>query len=604
MENTVYSPVKLLSKETAGKIAAGEVIERPASVVRELLDNAIDAGSTKIYLEIENGGIDLIRVKDNGCGMTKEDLRLCTHTHSTSKISGAEDLLHLKSLGFRGEALSSMQAVSRLEITTTREGPAAWKLSMGKVVPARLNEGTAVEVKNLFENFPARKKFLKRAQYEAAQCRQIFIEKALPFYFIEMHYLVNGIAKVSLLPHNSLKERCLAVMNLQESEKLFYEINQAGDGFSFTAVLASPDLVKSDKRHIYLFVNGRRISEFGLVQAVVYGAEGYFPNGGFPIVFLFLTVAPERIDFNIHPAKKEARFEDYKSIHHAVSSTISSFYKQITVSELLQDTEYNPEFTPPLHFEKKELEKTPRYSWTEKSLKYSEMTEFTEKQRAFSYPYTKSKAEETGERQIEYAPDRQIPAYRPLAHTPPEDIPKPDFKFLGQFCGVFIAVEKNDSLYIIDQHAAHERILFEELKKTLGSSQELLIPYRIETESDKDDEAVSLNLEELQKAGFRISKEEGGIWTVHAVPLRWHGTEKDLQNDLAGFGKDPLGLMHHILASAACRAACKDGDIIDPVSAYTIAAKTFLLPEPLCPHGRPLYFIIDRTELFKRIKRT
>ena len=179
-----YKPVKLLSKETASKIAAGEVIERPASVVRELLDNSIDAGASQIIVEIEEGGISTIRVSDDGFGMTREDLELCTHTHSTSKIEEAEDLLHLRSLGFRGEALSSVQAVSSLEITSTREGPAAWKLSLGKVSPARLNKGTTVEVKNLFENFPARKKFLKRPQYEAAQCRQTFFEKALPHYNI------------------------------------------------------------------------------------------------------------------------------------------------------------------------------------------------------------------------------------------------------------------------------------------------------------------------------------------------------------------------------------------------------------------------------------
>ena len=186
----------------------------------------------------------------------------------------------------------------------------------------------------------------------------------------------------------------------------------------------------------------------------------------------------------------------------------------------------------------------------------------------------------------------------------PQDLPKSDFKFLGQFCGTFIAVEKNNALYIIDQHAAHERILFEGLKKSLGPSQELLIPYRIETESEKDDEIIRLNLHELQKAGFNISEDKKGLWIIRAVPIRWQGTEKDLKEDLAGAGKDPSGLMHHILARSACRAACKDGDIIDPVSAYNIAVKTFALPEPLCPHGRPLYFIIDRTELFKRIKRT
>ena len=587
-----YKPVKLLSKETASKIAAGEVIERPASVVRELLDNSIDAGASQIIVEIEEGGISAIRVSDDGCGMTREDLELCTHTHSTSKIEEAEDLLHLRSLGFRGEALSSVQAVSSLEITSTREGPAAWKLSLGKISPARLNKGTTVEVKNLFENFPARKKFLKRPQYEAAQCRQTFVEKALPHYNIEMRYIADGINKLILPPHSSLKERCLAAMSLKEPEELFYEINQEGDGFSFKAILGSPAVVRSDKRNIYIFVNGRRINEYGLVQAVCYASEGYFPNGGFPAAFVFLNVDPERVDFNIHPAKREAKFEDYKEIHHSLSSTISSFYKQKTVSDLLKES-YQPEYTQGFDFEKTE------YEAADLNQSYNPAGTKT------YWPSSPIKQIETSTafQEVSAAQHRLSAAAHEVSALP-QDLPKSDFKFLGQFCGTFIAVEKNNALYIIDQHAAHERILFEGLKKSLGPSQELLIPYRIETESEKDDEIIRLNLQELQKAGFNISEEKKGLWIIRAVPIRWQGTEKDLKEDVAGSGKDPSGLMHHILARSACRAACKDGDIIDPVSAYNIAVKTFALPEPLCPHGRPLYFIIDRTELFKRIKRT
>lgn len=595
-----YKPVKLLSKETASKIAAGEVIERPASVVRELLDNSIDAGASQIIVEIEEGGISAIRVSDDGCGMTREDLELCTHTHSTSKIEEAEDLLHLRSLGFRGEALSSVQAVSSLEITSTREGPAAWKLSLGKISPARLNKGTRVEVKNLFENFPARKKFLKRPQYEATQCRQTFVEKALPHYNIEMRYIADGINKLILPPHSSLKERCLTAMSLKEPEELFYEINQEGDGFSFKAVLGSPAVVRSDKRNIYIFVNGRRINEYGLVQAVCYASEGYFPNGGFPAAFVFLNVDPERVDFNIHPAKREAKFEDYKEIHHSLSSTISSFYKQKTVSDLLKES-YQPEYTRGFDFEKTEYEAAD----LNQSYNPAGTKNYRQNSTKTYWPSSPIKQIETSTafREVS-ATQHRLSAAAYETSALPQDLPKSDFKFLGQFCGTFIAVEKNNALYIIDQHAAHERILFEGLKKSLGPSQELLIPYRIETESEKDDEIIRLNLHELQKAGFNISEDKKGLWIIRAVPIRWQGTEKDLKEDLAGAGKDPSGLMHHILARSACRAACKDGDIIDPVSAYNIAVKTFALPEPLCPHGRPLYFIIDRTELFKRIKRT
>ena len=501
-----------------------------------------------------------------------------------------------------------MQAVSSLEITSTREGPAAWKLSLGKISPARLNKGTTVEVKNLFENFPARKKFLKRPQYEAAQCRQTFVEKALPHYNIEMRYIADGINKLILPAHSSLKERCLAAMSLKEPEELFYEINQEGDGFSFKAVLGSPAVVRSDKRNIYIFVNGRRINEYGLVQAVCYASEGYFPNGGFPAAFVFLNIDPERVDFNIHPAKREAKFEDYKEIHHSLSSTISSFYKQKTVSDLLKES-YQPEYTRGFDFEKTEYEAADlNQSYNPagtKNYRQSNNFDYLQNSTKTYWPASPIKQLEASTAFQEVsATQHRLSAGAHETSAVPQDLPKSDFKFLGQFCGTFIAVEKNNALYIIDQHAAHERILFEGLKKSLGPSQELLIPYRIETESEKDDEIIRLNLQELQKAGFNINEEKKGLWIIRAVPIRWQGTEKDLKEDLAGAGKDPSGLMHHILARSACRAACKDGDIIDPVSAYNIAVKTFALPEPLCPHGRPLYFIIDRAELFKRIKRT
>lgn len=430
-----------------------------------------------------------------------------------------------------------------------------------------------------------------------------------------MRYIADGINKLILPAHSSLKERCLAAMSLKEPEELFYEINQEGDGFSFKAVLGSPAVVRSDKRNIYIFVNGRRINEYGLVQAVCYASEGYFPNGGFPAAFVFLNVDPERVDFNIHPAKREAKFEDYKEIHHSLSSTISSFYKQKTVSDLLKES-YQPEYTRGFDFEKTEYEAADlNQSYNPagtKNYRQSNTFEYLQNSTKTYWPSSPIKQIEASTAfqeisQADYgasAAQHRLSAAAYETSAVPQDLPKSDFKFLGQFCGTFIAVEKNNALYIIDQHAAHERILFEGLKKSLGPSQELLIPYRIETESEKDDEIIRLNLQELQKAGFNISEDKKGLWIIRAVPIRWQGTEKDLKEDLAGAGKDPSGLMHHILARSACRAACKDGDIIDPVSAYNIAVKTFALPEPLCPHGRPLYFIIDRTELFKRIKRT
>ena len=715
--SAVYKPVKALDPETARKIAAGEVIDRPAAVIRELLDNAIDAGASKVQVEISGGGIDRIRVTDNGCGMSREDLAICTDTHTTSKISTAEDLLSLHSLGFRGEALSSIKAVSDLEIISTRSGPAAWKLQLGKILPARLHAGTVVQVENLFENFPARKQFLKRAAAETALCRTIFLDKALPHYRTEMRFIADGTLRFLLPPTQSLRERCLAAFSFKEPEALFFELEGSGEYFSFRIVLGSPDVVRSDKRAIMVFVNGRRITEFGLTQAIEYGSEGYFPNGGHPVVFLFLTVAPSRVDFNIHPAKKEARFQDYSALHHAVSSAVGSFYRQHTVASLLKE-KYDPSLTRPLDFQRGgaapemgggsvQSDSAPYSAWSEQNRLYAEALAQKHSAPKGSYPppyagtlaaeygygksagtvasskagadgysgsgarsgavhtgyagttgdtaaddgakYGKVNGNDASTPVLEYdyardgygngsaapqaahdkAPDgygsafRQIAAAAAVNHSAgerlipppaatgtaaylqsPPDIPPADFKLLGQVAGTFIAVEKNDALYLIDQHAAHERIIFEQLRHNTGGAQELLIPYRIITSSEEDDAFIKKHQELLCQAGFALSDEGAGVWQVTAVPARWTGTERDLIRDITGVRKNAGDILYQILASAACRAACKDHAILDPVTQQRIAAQAFELPEPICPHGRPIWIVLTREELFKRVKRT
>lgn len=625
--SAAYKPVKALNPETARKIAAGEVIDRPAAVIRELLDNAIDAGSSKVQVEISGGGIERIRVTDNGCGMSREDLAICTDTHTTSKISTAEDLLSLHSLGFRGEALSSIKAVSNLEITSTRSGPAAWKLQLGKIFPARLNAGTVVQVENLFENFPARKQFLKRAAAETALCRTVFLDKALPHYTIEMRFITDGELRFLLPSTQSLRERCLAAFSFKEPETLFFEIEGNGEHFSFRIVLGSPDVVRSDKRAIMVFVNGRRITEFGLTQAIDYGGEGYFPNGGHPVAFLFLTVAPSRVDFNIHPAKKEARFQDYSAIHHAVSSAVGSFYRQHTVASLLKE-KYDPGLTRPLDFQRGESDGNLKQQSGIQS-EYGNRQDgygsaFRQIAATAAVPYSAgghiipppaamgtSFADEAWE-SISYAAATGSVAQgtapvasetAPYMQNPP-DIPPADFKLLGQVAGTFIAVEKNDALYLIDQHAAHERIIFEQLQHNIGGVQELLIPYRIITSSEEDDAFIRKHRELLCKAGFALTDEGAGVWQVTAVPARWTGTERDLIRDITGVRKNAGDILYQILASAACRAACKDHAILDPVTQQRIAAQAFELPEPLCPHGRPIWIVLTREELFKRVKRT
>jgi DNA mismatch repair protein MutL len=601
-------PVRALPDEVARKIAAGEVIDRPAAVIRELIDNSIDSGATRITVEIAGGGTGSIRVTDNGHGMTADDLSICTHAHTTSKIAREDDLLSLATLGFRGEALSSIQAVSRLEITTTRDGREAWKLEFGKVIPARLAEGTIVQIDGLFENFPARKQFLKRAQAESALCRQVFIEKALAWPEIEFRFSSDGGQKIILPPAPSLRERFIAALEPKEPESFFYELSGLGEGFSFSVVVGSPDVVRSDRRQLMVFVNGRRIMEYSLLQALEYGAEGHFPNGAHPAGALFVTVNPELVDFNIHPAKREARFRDPAALHHAVSLTVRDFFRRYAIAELSrergEDENEEPELSgfsgalSPRAMSDVAAYRETRYGNDGPARNFSRTPDFS----AAASAAAGRMSNFFGIARLNNEQDECDRTSSDATQAIP-DIPQ-DFRFLGQTLGTFLVVEKNGLLFLVDQHAAHERILYDELMARKSERQELLVPYRVETASDEESRHIAEATRELESAGFSLEDEGDGIWQVTAVPLRWTGTQKDLADELLDTSIRPDALVSHIYATAACRAACKDGDMLDPLTARSLVERAFALAEPVCPHGRPLWIVMDREELFRRIKRT
>src|SRR5574344_1570571 len=260
--------VKTLNPEVARKIAAGEVIDRPCAIVRELMDNAVDSGADSLSVEIPGGGIEKIRIVDNGVGMTKEDLASCARPHATSKITTETDLLHLSTLGFRGEALSSMAAVSRLEITS-----GGWKMNASVtedhlLTPTPVTKGTIVQTAGLFENFPARRLFLKRPASETMLCRSMFEEKVLPRPDLSFSLTIDGEEKLNLPAGQSLTERFTEALSLSESQDLFYEVGAAEEDFSFKLIIGEPSVIRDNRKFIFIYVNGRRIQEYILMHAI------------------------------------------------------------------------------------------------------------------------------------------------------------------------------------------------------------------------------------------------------------------------------------------------------------------------------------------------
>ena len=703
-----HRPVRQLSVDVARKIAAGEVIDRPQAIVRELMDNAVDSGADKITVEITGGGIEKIRISDNGSGMTKEDLKACARPHCTSKISDSEDLLNLTTLGFRGEALSSIAAVSRLSIAS---GNYKMRASITEdhiiepIPPVQDGRGTIVTSEGLFENFPARRVFLKRPSSETMMCRDTFVEKSIPRPDISFRLIVDGAVRADLPSGVSLSERFARALELKESSSLFSELKASGteaDGkskWSFSLVIGEPSVFRGDRKNIYIFVNGRRVSEYSLLQAIEYGCQGFFPNGTHPVAALFLHVEPKMVDFNIHPAKKEVRFKDISSVHHGVSSTVRAWLKGYSIKESRNITSENfgensdkdskengisqqsfnfsnlvmeafsedsknstrrfpenlsEEFSESKSensFEESENEKSEKSSFFGNSGNFDDnenpagqndyrdfesrknsdfLKESDEKNYAdpftgktlsaqfealnFSLPrkesvYNTSHASTSKESLLDFdkfSSNQKMSNIQMKTLAEPDALsqPRASFAYLGTVFGTFLLAIYKDTLYMIDQHAAHERINFNRIMAASGEKQKLLVPYEIHTESKSDDDYLESIKGILESSGFETKNKGNGLWEISSIPARFNLSQKDLEEALLKDRKSPDEIIYHIAATTACRMSVKDGTILGPKAAEELAWEALHLKDPHCPHGRPVWTTFTKEELFARVRRT
>lgn len=619
-------PVKQLNAEVARKIAAGEVIDRPNAIIRELMDNAIDSQADKITVEINGGGIDKIRIVDNGYGMTKDDLQNCAKPHATSKIQTEVDLLKLSTLGFRGEALSSIAAVCRLSIVSGGYKMRASITEDHIIEQTTPLEGTIVQAEGLFENFPARRVFLKRPSSEATMCKNTFVEKSLPFPNTAFRFSSEGIIKLDLPANQTLIERFVKAMEFKESSSLFYQIEKTSDSkqipdWSFKIIIGEPGVFRNNKKDIYIFVNGRRITEYSLTQAIEYGGQGFFPNGSFPVAAAFIQVNPELVDFNIHPAKKEARFKDISELHHAISTSVKNFFSDYTNKTMKnfsnsQKTDYSSMklfSTDDLVEQALEPSKkdpffssnsfTSRYSISHAQNKIipivSKLSETIESFDTFEKKQNINQKEIENTEKITFI-DNVIKAY----NSNTEETKNENFHFLGSALGTFLIAEKDNTLYIIDKHAAHERYLFDKIMKNQSRKQILLIPYIIETKDESEDYYLESIKDELSKIGFDCSNKGNGKWEFTTLQERWKGSEIELEHDILDKKVAPKDLIYSMAAITACKAAVKDGWILDDNAAKEIVGNALTLEDPHCPHGRPVYTTLTREQLFGLVRRT
>ncbi|MDR1788082.1 MAG: DNA mismatch repair endonuclease MutL [Treponema sp.] len=602
--------IQVLPPDEARKIAAGEVVDRPAALVREFIDNALDAGAGRVRLFVDGGGTRRIEAADDGCGMGPEDLALCPLAHATSKIRCLDDLNTARSLGFRGEALAAAAAVSRLEIETSTDGVEAWKLRAGpggRFPPAieRTNRarGTSVRALGLFDTLPARKKFLKRDGAEGALCRTVFNEKALAFPNVTFHLTLEG-HDAALFAPATLAGRFAAVTLSPHEAPFLHEIHGLGEGFAVTILAGGPELYRQDRRLQFVFANTRRLNDWSLLQALEYGLEGWFPNGSHPIGAIYIDIDPRLADFNIHPAKREARFADQGALHHAITSALRSYTRKSFSGAPYAERgdERGGRGSAPL---------SPGAALA------------ADAAAGVEGGAAGGGAHGAGGAGIDSAARRA--ALAALLERPPAFAPKPGRgakggdalsvaeqepayetgapRLLGRAFGLFIIVEKGDTLFLIDQHAAHERILYDAFLAGDIPRQELLVPIAFTTESPEDDRFLAAEQAALGALGISLTREGEG-WVIDALPAGWREGDGDTVRELLNLKSAGAQMAEHWAAACACRAAVKDGTALDDTTAFALAEAALALPVPRCPHGRPIWFRITRDEACKAVRRS
>jgi DNA mismatch repair protein MutL len=574
---SVTSRIHILSPSVARKIAAGEVIDRPAAVVRELMENSLDAGATSVDVLMEAGGNDLIRVTDNGGGMTREDLELCYRAHATSKIATDDDLMHVDTLGFRGEALGSMAAVSRLTVVSAPPDgvPHRLRVQAGRlqeIAPAAGSPGTTVEVADLFYNLPARRRFLKRPQSESALVRSVFTDRALAFPDASFRLFSGAEMRLFLQPGDRVA-RIAAAYPEKTEPSLLHALAGSGDGFAFELIAGEPSAARRDRKQLQVFVNRRRVWEYALVQAVEYAYRDYLHGGLYPTGYLFLDVQPELIDFNIHPAKREVRFRNLPDIHRRIVDVLQGYLRTFDRRAAIGG------------------------GWE------AELTGLAER------PATGALARETpggagdaGSLALRTEPGGTGSAVAyDLTRT--FEIPQEPhgFRYLGQLFGLFLVVERENRLFLVDQHAAHERIIYEQLRNG-PAAQELLFPLAFDVDSGED-EVLAAHRDELAHMGIGIEQREPGTWELTSTPASVEVDAESLVELIRELADRPADFQRELFASISCRAAVMDGDILSRSAALGIVTSAMEMTNARCPHGRPIWAEFSREELMRLVER-
>lgn len=630
--------IAVLSQNTIDKIAAGEVVERPASVVKELVENAIDAGATAITVEIKEGGISFIRVTDNGSGIPKEQVSLAFLRHATSKITQAEDLLQITSLGFRGEALSSISAVSQMEVITKAPEDfmgVRYVIEGGQektLEDVGAPNGTTMLVRNLFFNTPARKKFLKTAMTEGGYVSSYMEQLALSHHDISFKYMVNGQLRLHTSGNANLKDVIYGIYGRDITRELL-PVKYEDSGLSIIGFIGKPSVARGNRNFENYYINGRYVKSKLLMKAIEEAYKPYMMQHKYPFVCLQYDIHGEDVDVNVHPTKMEVRFQNQSAIYNAtydlIVNTLSgkemipevSLTQKPVVAEKIpkkkeeklsvpepfeknriaeEKIAYAPVEIPPVKTKteiKKEETKVPEPVY-QKEL-YVQVKPTEEKK---ENPLPMQESQNKKAEQMELFDNRLLSKEARIRH-----------RIIGQLFDTYWLVEYDNKFYIIDQHAAHEKVLYERFIKDFSKKEmlsQMVSPPTLVSLNLQESNLLKANLETFRELGFEISEFGGKEYSIHAVPANIYGISvKDFFIQILDsleqehVSKTPDILADRI-ATAACKAAVKGNNRLSIKEADALIDELLSLENPYnCPHGRPTIISMTKYELEKKFKR-
>ena len=631
--------INILSKQTSQLIAAGEVIERPSSVIKELLENSIDAGATRITVEIKNGGNKLIKITDNGCGIYRDDVKNAFLRHATSKLKNSEDLEKIASLGFRGEALASVCAVSHVEIITkSPEEEIGTRFFINGGIPGDLldtgcTNGTTIFVRDLFYNTPARMKFLKKDVAEANACAGIIDKIALSHPEISFKFIRDGKETLRTTGDKKISSAIYCVYGKNFLDGMI-PVKYEYKSIKINGFISKPEFSRSSRSMQNFFLNGRYIKTKTGSSALEEGFKNSIMVGKFPCCTIYININPEFVDVNTHPTKTEVKFSDekliFEAIYYGVKNAIMNYNNQSSVLSPLNDISYKnkeEKKIPPEVFINKnkapEIKKTTNDNFSFKNINFGsenilggkinlKSPQFKEnylfkneipQKHQITFPYDKKETE---------IPNKKIEKANEKLFTEEEKKEVSKTNIIGEIFNCYIIIESNDDVILVDKHAAHERILFEKLKSSDFSrdSQKLIEPIVVTLEKDEFS-AITSNLPLLLKAGIEAENFGSGSVIIRSIPMYMKIYEVEnsiieisqyLIKNLKNINTEKLDWIYH---NIACRSAIKGGD---KTSKEEILALIKNLSEDpnikQCPHGRPIFVTISKKFIEKQFGRT